>query len=68
MKRRDWVRNTTIASTGLLISRYMSASDLFGYMPSGDFLKADFGNGFKWGVAASSYQTEGAWNLDGKSR
>jgi len=67
MKRRDWVKNTTIAGTGLLFSRYLSSSDLFRYMPAGDFLKADFGNGFKWGVAASSYQTEGAWNLDGKS-
>ena len=67
MKRRDWVRNTTIAGTGLLFSRYLAGSDLFRYMPEGDFLKADFGAGFKWGVAASSYQTEGAWNLDGKS-
>lgn len=32
-----------------------------------DFTKADFGSDFKWGVAASAYQTEGAWNVDGKS-
>jgi beta-glucosidase len=31
-----------------------------------DFTKADFGPGFIWGVAAAAYQTEGAWNLDGK--
>jgi beta-glucosidase len=31
-----------------------------------EFVKADFGPGFKWGVAAAAYQTEGAWNLDGK--
>ena len=67
MKRRDWVRNTAIAGTGLMFSRYMKASDFFGYNPSGDFMKADFGTGFNWGVAASSYQTEGAWNVDGKS-
>lgn len=67
MKRRDWVRNTTIAVTGLLSSRYLAGSELFRYMPAGDFLKTDFGTGFKWGVAASSYQTEGAWNQDGKS-
>jgi len=67
MKRRDWVRNTTIAGTGLLFSRYLAGSDLFRYVPAGDFLKTDFGTGFKWGVAAASYQTEGAWNLDGKS-
>lgn len=28
--------------------------------------KEDFGPDFKWGVAAASYQTEGAWNTDGK--
>jgi beta-glucosidase len=67
MKRREWVRNTTIAGTGLLFSKYLNTSELIRYAPAGDFLKADFGTGFKWGVAASSYQTEGAWNLDGKS-
>jgi hypothetical protein len=67
MKRRDWIKNTTIAGTGLLFSRYLSASGPFMYRPEGDLLKSDFGAGFKWGVASSSYQTEGAWNLDGKS-
>jgi beta-glucosidase len=28
--------------------------------------KNDFGADFKWGVSAAAYQTEGAWNLDGK--
>ncbi|MEQ9377055.1 MAG: GH1 family beta-glucosidase [Imperialibacter sp.] len=30
------------------------------------FSKADFGNDFTWGVATAAFQTEGAWNLDGK--
>jgi hypothetical protein len=46
MKRRDWVRNTTIAITGLLSSRYLAGSELFRYMPADDFLKTDFGTGF----------------------
>lgn len=27
---------------------------------------SDFGAGFYWGAAAAAYQTEGAWNTDGK--
>ncbi|MDF7811832.1 GH1 family beta-glucosidase [Hymenobacter sp. YC55] len=30
------------------------------------FSRADFGPDFHWGVSAAAYQTEGAWNLDGK--
>ncbi|MFD2783929.1 GH1 family beta-glucosidase [Hymenobacter rubripertinctus] len=30
------------------------------------FSRADFGPDFQWGVAAAAYQTEGAWNTDGK--
>lgn len=26
----------------------------------------DFGENFLWGAAQASYQTEGAWNVDGK--
>lgn len=32
-----------------------------------EFTKNDFGNDFFWGAAQASYQTEGAWNIDGKS-
>lgn len=31
-----------------------------------NYTKLDFGTDFKWGVAAAAYQTEGAWNTDGK--
>lgn len=30
------------------------------------FNSKSFGNEFVWGAAAASYQTEGAWNIDGK--
>jgi beta-glucosidase len=30
------------------------------------FSRADFGVDFRWGVSAAAYQTEGAWNQDGK--
>ncbi|MDU0368878.1 GH1 family beta-glucosidase [Hymenobacter endophyticus] len=30
------------------------------------FSRADFGPDFRWGVSAAAYQTEGAWNRDGK--
>ncbi len=33
-----------------------------------DFSRADFGADFKWGVASSSYQTEGAHDVEGKGR
>jgi beta-glucosidase len=29
--------------------------------------KSDFGPDFKWGVSTASLQTEGAWDVDGKS-
>jgi beta-glucosidase len=67
MERREWIIKTGMAGIGLLLSKYLQAADLYRYMPVDDFVKADFGPDFKWGVAAASYQTEGAWNLDGKS-
>ena len=67
MKRRDWVKQTGIAGAGLLISKYLRGTDPLRYLSQVDFVRADFGTDFKWGVAAASYQTEGAWNIDGKS-
>ena len=67
MKRREWVKNTAVAGTGLLFCRHLSSRNLLKVSSETTLLKSDFGTGFKWGVAASSYQTEGAWNVDGKS-
>jgi beta-glucosidase len=67
MKRREWLIKTGIAGSGIVLNRYMRAIDWPSSQPEEDFIKADFGKDFKWGVAAAAYQTEGAWNLDGKS-
>ena len=67
MKRRDWLIKTGLAGSGIFLDRYLKSIDPPGYFPGQSFVKADFGTDFKWGVAAASYQTEGAWNADGKS-
>jgi beta-glucosidase len=67
MDRREWVIKTGMAGTGLMLMRYMRAADRLGYLPAVEIMKADFGSDFRWGVTAAAYQTEGAWNIDGKS-
>jgi len=66
MRRRDWIIKTSLAGTGLLFSKYLGGNNILRYMSDYDFVKGDFGIDFKWGVAAAAYQTEGAWNTDGK--
>jgi beta-glucosidase len=74
MNRRDWIKNTGATGLGLFLAGSMSAENFrlngsqeLKYMEGPELSKADFGPNFKWGVAAAAYQTEGAWNLDGKS-
>ena len=73
MNRRDWMKIMGITGLGVLLSSYFNfAKTKIGETVKSvktvfNFSKADFGSDFKWGVAASSYQTEGAWNIDGKS-
>lgn len=73
MNRRDWVKVSGATGVGLFFTKLLSAKgqrvseNLF--VRSAEpykIIKADFGKDFKWGVAAASYQTEGAWNVDGK--
>jgi beta-glucosidase len=67
MNRREWVKRTGAAGIGLALVKYVNATDFILGIKSNLFSKSDFGPDFKWGVAAASYQTEGAWNADGKS-
>jgi beta-glucosidase len=73
MDRREWMKKSGMAGIGLFMAGYIQADNskmdftnvTFVGLPA--FTKADFGPDFKWGVAAAAYQTEGAWNEDGKS-
>lgn len=68
MNRRDWIKKSGLAGAGLLfLNNHLFASILPASASQLKFAKADFGADFKWGVAAAAYQTEGGWNLDGKS-
>lgn len=72
MNRRDWMKISGIAGLGVLLTSYLNLSKRkmketrTSVKAIFDFNKSDFGPDFKWGVAAASYQTEGAWNTDGK--
>jgi beta-glucosidase len=67
MNRKEWLIKTGMAGGALFLSRFDN-SFLLPLSKTGEgFTRADFGNDFEWGVAAAAYQTEGAWNIDGKS-
>jgi beta-glucosidase len=65
--RRTFIRKASMAGTGLLLSKHLIGTYGQSVLPQSGFVKGDFGKDFKWGVAAAAYQTEGAWNLDGKN-
>jgi beta-glucosidase len=73
MDRREWMKKSGMAGIALFMAGYIHADnskmDFTNVKFAGfsAFTKADFGPDFKWGVAAAAYQTEGAWNKDGKS-
>jgi beta-glucosidase len=66
MDRRKWIKTTGTATLGLMAAPYFNATSKIFAKDYQDFVKSDFGAEFKWGVAASAYQSEGAWNIDGK--
>jgi beta-glucosidase len=67
MNRRNWIKKTGLAGLGLSLAEYLNAGGFIQQLIKQGIVKTDFGPDFLWGVAASAYQTEGAWNIDGKS-
>ena len=66
MKRRDWIKISGIASSGLIIPKGYSNHLLKQLFLDQTLNANDFGKDFLWGAACAAYQVEGAWNTDGK--
>jgi len=73
VNRREWIKRTGYTGIGILLVNNMDAGKsknaeiiVGGIQETIEITKSDFGPDFIWGVASAAYQTEGAWNLDGK--
>jgi beta-glucosidase len=79
MDRRNFVKSSLVtASAALLTGRGLDATatpapqslpesqNIPGAISSAAIEAARFPDDFLWGMAAASYQVEGAWNIDGK--
>ncbi|NBC82336.1 MAG: beta-glucosidase [Bacteroidetes bacterium] len=65
MHRRDLIKY--LLTTGSTIP-FVPALAIFGSSKKEEFIldRTAFDNDFKWGVATAAYQTEGAWDAEGK--
>ena len=65
MNRRDLIKKIGLASAGIALAPYVKGMNPL-LNTKLDFVRADFGKDFLWGVATAAYQIEGAWNVDGR--
>ncbi|MBV5313937.1 MAG: beta-glucosidase [Prolixibacteraceae bacterium] len=74
MNRREWIKRSGYTGLSILLVNNIGAGKskneeiiVDGIREATEITKSDFGPDFIWGIASAAYQTEGAWNIDGKS-
>ncbi|MFN8205952.1 MAG: GH1 family beta-glucosidase [Bacteroidales bacterium] len=66
MNRKEWIQKASLGAGAILASPCLHGFAHAKQPVLQDLRRTDFGKDFLWGVAAAAYQTEGAWDLDGK--
>ncbi len=62
MNRSEFLKTFGSGLLGMYFSRWLARA----IQTDPDLVKQLFGDSFLWGISTSAYQTEGAWNIDGK--
>ena len=62
MNRSEFLKTLSAATIGMYLSPWLVKA----MQSDPELTKELFGDNFLWGVTTSAYQSEGAWNIDGK--